>query len=132
MSSVSHSSKIAKLIVLGITLLVGVGLSYCGVRGLFSPGVGTLVSLGYVAIVGLILVVTGVVSLPKRDLATLIGGRVTFFVKSGVCLLASFVWTVIVVRFAPENAVGATILLGPLAIMFVAFVWFLARGVGLF
>jgi len=132
MSSVSHSSKIAKLIVLGIALLVGVGLSYWGVRGLFSPGIGTLVSLGYIAVVGLLLVVTGAVSLPERDLATLIGRRVTFFVKSGVCLLASFLWTVIVVRFAPENALGATILLGPLAIMFGAFIWFLARGVGLF
>jgi hypothetical protein len=130
--SVRHPSKPVKLIVFGIALLIGLGLSYCDVRGLLSPGVGTLVSFGYITLVGGLLVITGVVPLPQRGLGALIGARLALFAKSGACLLACFIWTVLVVHFAPDNAVGATILLGPLAIMFVGFLWFLARGFGLF
>jgi hypothetical protein len=131
MSSVSPSSKTAKLILLGITLLVGVGLTYCGVRGLFSPAVGTLISLGYIALIG-VLFATGIAPLPQRNRATLLGGRITLFVKSGAWFLAGLLWTAVVVRLVPDTPVGATVLLGPLAVIFGTSVYFFARGVGIF
>lgn len=129
MPAVSPPSKSAKLIVFSIMLLVGLGLTYGELRGLFSAGIGTLVSLGYISLIVVLVAVSGIVPLPQGNRATPLRARVTPFAKAGAWLLASLLWIAVVVRLVPNTVMGATILLGPFAIIFGVSVYFFAKGV---
>jgi len=130
-SSLSVSSKTAKLFVLGLLLVIGAGLIYCGVRGLFSPAVGTLLSLGYVALIGVFLA-TSIAPLPQQNRAPILSGRIVLFIKSAGCFLAACLWTAVVVRLVPDNPLGATVLFGGFGVIFGVSVYFFAKGAGVF
>lgn len=127
MPALGFISKKAKLVILWIALLVGAALIYCEIRGVFPPGVGTLVSLGFIGAIGLVFAILG---LPLGRNVQATGGRLIFFAKTAAWLVASLVWTGVVVRLVPDDAVGAVILLVPFFGMFGTSVFFLARALG--
>jgi hypothetical protein len=118
-----------KLVVLGILLALGVTLTYFQMRGRLPQPWGTLSSIGYITIIGLVLWAR-IVPLPEGLLGAPLGGRLKNLGKAGVWALASLLWVGVLVRLVSDTILGAVILLAPFFALFGMSTYFLAKAAG--
>jgi hypothetical protein len=123
-------SRPVTIVCLSIMVLIGIGLISYEIRGGFPQALQVLLPIIYVALIVLLLR-TGVVSIPDRYQRGLLGGRIHVpdIAKSVGCMFAAILWVAIIVRFVTDTPIGAALLLVPALVILGTGAFFFARGV---
>ncbi len=122
------TNKILKAAVLGLFAGAGVALTYYDVRGKIAAPWSSLLTIGYLVLVG-ILVRFANAALPPEYKIPFFSARpnVSDIIKGVACLLLALVWTAIGVRLASDTLVGAALVFVPPALLIFAMAFFLGR-----